>query len=114
MPPSLLTLHKKFTRVRFTLFIAYSDSNHPDFVGIIPILLENPEYFRQILIVRISFGDPFKMAPVVTSGRNEQDKLDWLPFKSVILDLSNFVWINMSQSKELGYFVFHYSSSIKK
>ena len=42
--PSRVTLHKKFTRVRFMRFLLLIRlSNHPDFVEIIPILLENPE-----------------------------------------------------------------------
>ena len=38
-------------------------------------------------------------------------QLDRLPFnKSLLPDFSNFVLMNMSQFKELRYFVFHYSS----
>ena len=116
-------------------------SNHPDFVEIIPRLLENLEsqpicrhdrknpdlisasrkkkprrYFRQILLVQISFRDPVKNGVNSTKWTKwTGHKLDWLPFnKSVIPDLSNFILMNMSQSKEVRYFVFHYSSIFYK
>ena len=122
-PPPRVTLLKKFTHVRFmhcpTIPTVQPNPNrYAVGIGKIPIwhLLQGTRnlgrYFRQILTVQISFGDPVKNC---ASGNKwtkwTGHKLDWLPFnKPVTPDFSNFVLTNMSQSKELRYFVFHYSS----